>query len=166
MLDGTAGGDPFAPVGDTLPAVSAAPEPETWEPQMPAPEPVPQRSALSFPGLGNPERLWIYQDADDRPLFFTARFEPKNPDGSPVMGKDGKPKKDIIPYTYGRRVWTTRAGRRLDKTGWHPKAPPDPRPLYGLDRLAARPGAPVLLPEGEKAADAGGTLFPGHAAVA
>jgi ABC-type uncharacterized transport system permease subunit len=44
--------------------------------------------------------------------------------------------------------------------GWKAKAPPEPRPLYGLDRLAARPAAPVLLCEGEKASDAaGGLLF-------
>ena len=166
MLDGTAGGDPFAPIEEKPPAANAAPGPETWEPRMPAPEPVPERSALSFPGLSHPERLWVYRDAEGRPLFFTARFEPKNLDGSPVTGKDGKPKKHIVPYTYGRRVWTTQAGRRLDRTGWHPKAPPEPRPLYGLDRLAARPGVPVLLTEGEKAADAAGTLFAGHVAVA
>ena len=32
---------------------------------------------------------------------------------------------------------------------------PKPRPLYGLDRLAAKPDATVLLVEGEKCADAG-----------
>ena len=32
---------------------------------------------------------------------------------------------------------------------------PEPRPLYGLDRLAAKPAATVLLVEGEKCADAG-----------
>ena len=40
---------------------------------------------------------------------------------------------------------------------------PAPRPLYGLDTLAQRPDAPVLVLEGEKAADAAGTLFPDHA---
>ncbi len=41
-----------------------------------------------------------------------------------------------------------------------------PTPLYGLDRLAARPDAPVLVVEGEKAADAAAVLFPGRVAVA
>lgn len=40
-----------------------------------------------------------------------------------------------------------------------------PRPLYGLDRLAARPDAPVLVVEGEKTAEAAGKLFPDHVAV-
>ncbi len=44
-------------------------------------------------------------------------------------------------------------------------APPAPRPLFGLDRLAARPDAPVLVVEGEKAADAATELFPGHACL-
>jgi hypothetical protein len=47
-----------------------------------------------------------------------------------------------------------------DRTGWHFKAPPWPGPLYGLDRLAAQPDAPVVICEGEKAADAAGRLFP------
>jgi putative DNA primase/helicase len=37
--------------------------------------------------------------------------------------------------------------------------------LYGLDRLAARLGAPVLICEGEKAADAATVLCPHHVAV-
>ncbi|MDR6833602.1 MULTISPECIES: DUF5906 domain-containing protein [unclassified Sphingopyxis] len=39
------------------------------------------------------------------------------------------------------------------------------RPLYGLDRLAARPMAPVLIVEGEKAADAAAKLFPEHVTI-
>ena len=42
---------------------------------------------------------------------------------------------------------------------------PKPRPLYGLDRLAARPAAPVIICEGEKAADAAGALLPDHVAM-
>jgi putative DNA primase/helicase len=42
---------------------------------------------------------------------------------------------------------------------------PKPRPLYGLDRLAARPKAPVVVTEGEKAADAAALLLLDHVAV-
>ena len=42
---------------------------------------------------------------------------------------------------------------------------PEPRPLYGLDRLAAKTNAPVLVTEGEKAADAAGSLFSGFVAI-
>jgi putative DNA primase/helicase len=47
-----------------------------------------------------------------------------------------------------------------DGDAWRWKAPPAPRPLYGLDRLRARPDAGVLIAEGEKAADAAAALFP------
>jgi hypothetical protein len=39
------------------------------------------------------------------------------------------------------------------------------RPLYGLDRLAKDAAAPVLVVEGEKAADAARELFPDHIAI-
>ena len=39
---------------------------------------------------------------------------------------------------------------------------PEPRPLYGLARLAQRPNNPVLVVEGEKTADAAGKIFPDH----
>lgn len=47
-----------------------------------------------------------------------------------------------------------------DGTNWARKAPPAPRPLYWARRAA---GAPVLIAEGEKAADAAAQLFPSHA---
>ena len=37
---------------------------------------------------------------------------------------------------------------------------PEPRPLYQLDKLTAAPDAPVMVCEGEKAADAAAVLFP------
>ena len=43
--------------------------------------------------------------------------------------------------------------------------PDPPRPLYGLARLAQRPDAPVLVVEGEKAADAAGKTFPDYVCV-
>jgi len=52
-----------------------------------------------------------------------------------------------------------------DGTKWQCKAPPSPRPLYGLSRLRAEPTAPVLICEGEKAADAAAALFPTAACI-
>ena len=43
---------------------------------------------------------------------------------------------------------------------WHWKSPAKPRPLYWARRV---PGWPVLIAEGEKAADAAAKLFPEHA---
>ena len=42
---------------------------------------------------------------------------------------------------------------------------PAPRPLYGLELLASREGAPVLVTEGEKAAEAARLIFPEFAVV-
>ena len=75
----------------------------------------------------------------------------------PDTGKSRNSDKEIRPLTYcegpnGRREWRFKAFF-------------EPRPLYGLDRLAARPDAPVLVTEGEKAADAAAKLFPDHVAI-
>ncbi|MDD2878442.1 MAG: AAA family ATPase [Acidiphilium sp.] len=40
-----------------------------------------------------------------------------------------------------------------------------PKPLYGLDQLEQRPDAPVIVCEGEKAADAAAALFPDYVAI-
>jgi hypothetical protein len=45
------------------------------------------------------------------------------------------------------------------------KALDGPLPLYGLDRLAARPDAPVLVVEGEKSAEAAARIFPDHVVI-
>ena len=57
------------------------------------------------------------------------------------------PEKKIRPLTFANGTWA-----------W--KSPAKPRPLYWPRRV---PGAPVLIAEGEKAADAAAALFPGHA---
>lgn len=43
---------------------------------------------------------------------------------------------------------------------WEFKAPPAPRPLLNLSNLLVRPADPVIVVEGEKAADAASRLFP------
>lgn len=85
--------------------------------------------------LGRPVASWEYRDATGRPIGYVCRFD--------LPGGD----KTYRPLTHGAEGWT-----------W--TAPSDPRPLYGLDRLAARPDAPAILTEGEKAADAAAALMP------
>ena len=84
-------------------------------------------------------------------MFAAARFDLTNGDGTPILDRRGKQAKDVLPYTFG-----TLRGR----LGRHFKAPPSPSPLYGLDRLAERPDAAVLMVEGEKAADSAAGGFP------
>jgi hypothetical protein len=132
--------DPFAPL--SLPESATAQQleqKETWEHIMPAPN-EPLKEHIKHFRHGIPSRHWVYRDAQGAPLFMVLRFD--MPDGS----------KEVLPYSYGRRQWTIKtgknAGNRGDKTTWHFKAPKSPRPLYGLDRLAAQPEAKVLLVEG------------------
>jgi len=103
---------------------------------------------------GQPVETWAYRDAHGNVLFHTARFEL-----SPT-------EKEVLPHT----LWRNSSGGLV----WKWKATPAPRPLYGLDRLASRPEAPVLVTEGEKCADAATRCFPemvvvtsqgGHAAA-
>ena len=86
---------------------------------------------------GKPTREWVYRNAKGEPLFWVCRFDP--PEG----------RKQFSPL-----VWNP------ETSAWQWKAPPAPRPLYGLDKLACRPMAPVIVTEGEKSADAAQTLFP------
>jgi hypothetical protein len=123
---------------------------------LPAPLPVPD----PLPRWKPRRRLagvWTYRDAAGAPLFAVVRFDALDADGRPVLGANGKPTKETPALVCGE----TAGG----KPHWRWSHPPAPRPLYGLDRLAARPGAPVLVVEGEKTADTAALLFPDHVAV-
>ena len=104
-----------------------------------------------------PTYVWAYRNEDGKAMVVAARYDATAPDGSPT--------KEVRPWTYGQRRRTNRNGERQVTKAWHAKAPPVPRPIYGLDRLATRLEAPVLVTEGEKAADAAGTTFPEMVAV-
>jgi hypothetical protein len=135
--------DPFAPVASTSDAlVRGVGE---WRAVMPVPPDAPPAPA-GHRGLGKPSATWTYRDANGAALGYIARFEEK--DG-------GKAFRPLVLFRHalsGALAWRWE--------GW-----PVPRTLYGLDRLAERPGAPVIVTEGEKAADAAGRLFPAHVAV-
>lgn len=85
---------------------------------------------------GEPVGSWCYRDESGDPLFYVARYQPE-----PIDGEEQR--KQIIPWS-----WSPDKGQFIQK-GY-----PDPRPLYGLEQLADKPGWPVILVEGEKAADA------------
>ena len=89
--------------------------------------------------FGPSTAAWTYRDARGAPLFQVFRFD------SPGE------RKQFLPLS----LWREAPGLR-----WRWKAVPAPRPLYGLDRLAALPDVPVIVCEGEKAADAAALVFP------
>ena len=130
--------DAFAPLGAAPVLPEAEEAADDRRAIMPAPLPLPV--AIRHARHGKPSRVWEYRDAAGALLFAVARFDP--PDR----------KKEVLPYSCG-------------PGGWNWKAPPDPRPLYGLPDLAARADAPVLIVEGEKTADATAALFPERVAI-
>lgn len=96
---------------------------------------------------GEPSQVWTYRSASGAPLMYVARFD--DDDGG----------KQILP-----RSWVREGGR--ERWAWRGITGTDPRPLYGLDRLAESPTATVLIVEGEKAADAATRLIDGQPFVA
>lgn len=130
--------DPFAPLGTTAPPQGEPGAEDPWRAILPAPHPLP--ATIRHRRHKAPATIWHYRDAAGRLLFAVCRF---NPPGG---------RKEILPLSCGA-------------DGWRWKAPPEPRPLYGLDHLAMRPAAPVLVVEGEKAADAAAGIFPDFAVV-
>jgi AAA domain/Domain of unknown function (DUF6371)/Toprim-like len=115
---------------------------DVWEPIVPPPANAPKPAKSEFVDW---DKFYDYLDADGRLLFYIRRREARN----------GK-RKQFNPLVYG-----TLNGQR----GWHDKHADAPRPIYGLDRLAATPGATVIVCEGEKSAIAAQHLFPDYVCV-
>ena len=105
---------------------------------VPADAPAPPASHSRH---GKPSHRWAHLATDGRVNFYHDRYEPK------AAGE----RKQFAPLT----LWRMAAGR----LEWRIKAPPEPRPPYGLPALATRSG-PAVLTEGEKAADAAAILLP------
>jgi hypothetical protein len=119
----------------------------TWRPIIPAPEGAPDLSRDFVAGyMKGFEWTGSAHYFDQSGLFLgtVARYDP-------ISGGHFQ-KKEFRSFVFcesddGKREWRA--------MGF-----PVPRPLYRLHDLAARPTAPVLIVEGEKAADAASTIFP------
>lgn len=141
-----------------LPASGASPTPapaapreqheEEWAPIMPIPDSAPLAPDTVHRKIDGKwvklqlARRWGYRNESGAVLGYVCRFN------LPCGGKE------VVPL-----VWAVSS-----KTGecrWRWLSFPKPRPLYGLDRLAANPNAQVIIVEGEKAADAGQERFLG-----
>jgi putative DNA primase/helicase len=140
--------NPFAPLhGAGAPAgkASAKAKPPAFAVIAPVPGDAPA-APTRHKDLGPPSATWTYRDAAGRLLGYVCRFE------KPAGGKEFRP------LTFGRPADGKPACWRW--LGWQ-----NPRPLYGLDRLAAHPGGRVVVTEGEKSADAAGRLLPDIVAI-
>lgn len=123
---------------------------QEWTPVQPIPEQAMQKVLRTHRQHGKPSKVWIYRDASAQPLMVLYRFD-LGPDES------GSARKVFAPLT-----WCKNSGN--DSLAWRWQGLPEPRPLLNLDELARRSTAPVVLCEGEKAADAGAELLPEHVA--
>jgi Protein of unknown function (DUF3987) len=102
------------------------------------PIPLDAGKAPAHPEYGALSQRWFYRDSNGAIAAIIYRFE--RPEG-----------KTIRPMTYWRRP--------DGSCGWEWRQHPEPRPLYGLDRLKKSSSIPVLVCEGEKVADAAANLF-------
>jgi putative DNA primase/helicase len=136
---------PLSGAGRRRKTMAPAAAADPWRSILPVPDDAPP-GPPQHRRRGKPSRYWTYRDAAGNLLGYVLRYDLS--DGT----------KAFIPATYCQNPAT---GARE----WRFKGFPTPRPLYGLDRLAQRPTAPVVVCEGEKAADAAGDLLPKHVIV-
>lgn len=116
-----------------------------WQPVTP----VPENHAPPFAAhvkRGKPELMWRYLDQQGRLLGLIYRF------------KTSTGGKEVMPLTWCKN-------KETGKEEWRWMSFPEPRPLYGLDQLAAHPFKPVLIVEGEKCKDAAAQALPDYVAV-
>lgn len=113
-----------------------------WVCVMPVPDDAPP-PPQAHPKHGKYDQRYDYLNVDGKLNYYHDRWEAKEPDG----------KKQFAPLT----LW--QKGKRFK---WQFKAPPVPRPLYGLPSLLQYPDAWVWIVEGEKAARALDKLLPDH----
>lgn len=123
----------------SVPAPVEKPVKLAWRPVLPVPAGT-EAPPRAHPHRGLPEAVWCYRNADGAVLGYVYRFR---------TSEGGK---EVLPLT-----WCDHDKRKPE---WHWMQFPEPRPLYGLDRLAAKPDAVVLVVEGEKCADAAVRAFP------
>ncbi len=137
---------------DELPRDRPAPAPlppdtsDEWRPILPVPADAPAYDPVQTfnPKRGRavryrPVKTWPYRGYNGELLGYVLRLE-----------FDGQKITPTITYCEGQN------GERR----WCTKPFPLQRPLYGLDQLAARPEAPVVVVEGEKAAEAAQAALP------
>lgn len=106
-------------------------------PELPEPD-------MTHVRFGSPSMRWIYRDESGAVLFYIARYDTEGEERS----------KQYVPFCWD-----------ADLRKWVMKAWPKPRPVYGLELLSLRPDDPVLIVEGEKAADAARDMIQNYVVV-
>ncbi len=125
-------GEAYRELDGTSTAAAPSRPAKPAKPQRTVVTPVPEAVAdcdCGHPLYGTPTARWTYWDGNGEVLGYVARYD--------LPGQ----RKQIVPWTW-------------DGTQWGMGQWPVPRPLYRLQELEARAADPVLIVEGEKAADA------------
>ena len=99
---------------------------------------------IRHPRMGEPVATWEYYTAAGELWGLVCRFETT----------EGK---QVLPYT-------CHASSASGAGGWKWAGFDEPRPLYNLPDIIARPDAPIIITEGEKAAEAAKRLYKGAVA--
>jgi putative DNA primase/helicase len=97
-------------------------------------------------GQLNPTHVWTYRDQSGNPILYVCRY----------LGNEGK---FYLPFSY----WQKDCGS-FQNMLWKRCMPPGFNSLYNLDKIINSNG-PVVVCEGEKAADAAMRLLPGFVAT-
>lgn len=95
--------------------------------------------------LGLPKAIWPYHTSDGEIAMYVCRYIKKNGE------------KSDLPWTY--RVFEN------GKKEWATKSIPKPRLLFNLNKLVQNTDKPVMVCEGEKAAEAASKLFPDYICI-
>jgi len=99
---------------------------------------------------GNPSAIYPYHNAEGKIMGYMVRWDN-------VLQDDGSTKKETRPYVY---VENEKGYKQ-----WFSMGLPHPLPLYNLHEIVKRGGDPVLIIEGEKAAEAGKILLPDYISI-
>jgi len=129
----------FSPLSASERAAGADASREDWGTLLtPVPATSPTAPSSHF-ALGLPTARWAYRDASGEVLFYVSRFD--QPNGG----------KEFLPLT----LWRGAMGPR-----WRWKGVPTPRPVFGLEQLAARPDAPAMVAKAKNHARRRAASFP------
>lgn len=120
--------------------------PTTTTSRTPAAAPTEEQRPIGLPPADTPPPnfktkygeatgVWTYRTLAGTVIGYISRYDPKGA------------RKQIMPWSWD-----------IATSQWRNWAFTAPRPLYGLEMLGARDGAPVMFVEGEKAADAARVL--------
>lgn len=144
-------GKPFAVIHNETPLPKEKPERTMLVPPKDTPQP--KMGWLEKDGVkwGEPHEVHIYRQPNGDPWFYEARWNLVNPE-------TGEIKKECRCFSWGKRGVSAPAK-------WECSHHLPPRPLYGLDQVAAKPDAQVVVCEGPRKASAAQTLLPMVACV-